>query len=54
MTTATDASASHNVDPLPPTGFRLFGLGGKKKDEEKAAKPEPSLFWSRLMLPAVG
>ena len=34
-----DAAASHNVDPLPPSGFRLFGLGGKKKDEEKAAKP---------------
>jgi ribonuclease G len=35
-----DASASHNVDPLPPTGFRLFGLGGKKKKEdEEAAKP---------------
>jgi ribonuclease G len=34
-----DRSASHNVDPLPPTGFRLFGLGGKKKAEE-AAKPE--------------
>ncbi|MFY9853378.1 MAG: Rne/Rng family ribonuclease, partial [Terracidiphilus sp.] len=27
----------HNVDPLPPTGFRLFGLGGKKKTDEKAA-----------------
>jgi ribonuclease G len=36
-----DSSASHNVDPLPPTGFRLFGLGGKKKAEEKEAKPEP-------------
>ncbi len=37
-----DAAASHNVDPLPPTGFRLFGLGGKKKKaEEAAAKPEP-------------
>jgi ribonuclease G len=29
-----DASAHHNLDPLPPTGFRLFGLG-KKKEEEK-------------------
>jgi ribonuclease G len=34
-----DAAASHNVDPLPPVGFRLFGLGGKKKAEEDAAKP---------------
>ncbi len=31
----------HNVDPLPPTGFRLFGLGGKKKDETPA-KPASS------------
>jgi ribonuclease G len=29
-----DAAASHNVDPLPPTGFRIFGLGGKKKKED--------------------
>jgi Rne/Rng family ribonuclease len=34
-----DAVASHNVDPLPPAGFRLFGLGGKKKDAKSAAKP---------------
>jgi len=33
-----DASASHNVDPVPPTGFRLFGLGKKKKEEEAPAK----------------
>ncbi len=26
-----DASASHDVDPLPPAEFRLFGFGGKKK-----------------------
>ena len=26
-----DASASHHVDPLPPSGFRLFGFGGKNK-----------------------
>jgi ribonuclease G len=38
----SDATASHNVDPLRPTGFRLFGFGGKKKAEEQAAKPEPS------------
>ena len=29
-----DRTASHNVDPLPPSAFRLFGLGGKKKAEE--------------------
>jgi ribonuclease G len=33
-----DASASHRVDPSSPTGFRLFGFGKKKKDEEPAAK----------------
>jgi len=34
-----DASASHNVEPAAPTGFRLFGLGGKKKTEEAPAAP---------------
>ncbi|MDR3719891.1 MAG: hypothetical protein P4K98_13915, partial [Bryobacteraceae bacterium] len=32
-----DASASHHIDPVPPTGFRLFGFG--KKHEETEAKP---------------
>jgi len=36
----SDASASHHVDSAPPTGFRLFGLGGKKKTEEPPAEPE--------------
>jgi Rne/Rng family ribonuclease len=36
-----DSSASHHVDPAPPTGFRLFGLGGKKKAETPALTPEP-------------
>jgi ribonuclease G len=38
-----DRSASHNVDPLPPAEFRLFGLGGKKKktdDGQPAPPPE--------------
>jgi Rne/Rng family ribonuclease len=35
----SDASASHHVDPAAPTGFRLFGLGGKKKTEEAAPAP---------------
>jgi ribonuclease E len=35
-----DRDASHHVDPLPPSGFRLFGLGGKKKKEEESAPPE--------------
>ncbi len=37
-----DASASHHVDPLPPSTFRLFGLGGgkKKKDEDEPHEAE--------------
>ncbi len=31
-----DASASHRVDPSAPTGFRLFGFGGKKKESASA------------------
>jgi Rne/Rng family ribonuclease len=38
----SDASASHHVDPSAPTGFRLFGLGGKKKAEEPAPAPPPA------------
>jgi Rne/Rng family ribonuclease len=34
-----DRSASHHVDPLPPSGFRLFGFGGKKKSEDSAPPP---------------
>ena len=37
-----ERSASHNIDPLPPSEFRLFGLGGKKKkDSEPEFAPEP-------------
>ncbi|MGA2276855.1 MAG: Rne/Rng family ribonuclease [Terracidiphilus sp.] len=36
---ASGASASHDIDPLPPSGFRFFGLGGKKKEETKPADP---------------
>jgi ribonuclease G len=45
-----DGSASHNVDPLPPSTFRLFGLGGKKKAEEPAPvapqAPKPATMTS--------
>ncbi len=35
------STASHHVDPLPPSTFRLFGLGGKKKKSgELAAEHE--------------
>ncbi|HUD14962.1 MAG TPA: Rne/Rng family ribonuclease [Terracidiphilus sp.] len=37
----SDAKASHHVDPAAPSGFRLFGLGGKKKTEEPA-QPAPA------------
>ncbi|MDR3792148.1 MAG: Rne/Rng family ribonuclease [Terracidiphilus sp.] len=34
----TERSASHNVDPASPSGFRLFGFGKKKEEKE----PEPA------------
>jgi Rne/Rng family ribonuclease len=37
-----DRSASHNVDPLPPAEFRLFGLGGKKKKSDDTPPPPPA------------
>jgi ribonuclease G len=39
--TEGDGSASHRVDPAPPTGFRLFGLGGKKKKDEEPVPAAP-------------
>jgi Rne/Rng family ribonuclease len=35
----SDRSASHHVDPLPPSEFRLFGLGGKKKKDDAPEYP---------------
>ncbi|HEY6489042.1 MAG: Rne/Rng family ribonuclease [Terracidiphilus sp.] len=35
----SDASASHHVDPFPPSGFRLFGFGGKGKKDEEGHNP---------------
>ena len=37
-----DASASHRVDPSAPTGFRLFGFGGKKKKDDTPAAESPA------------
>ncbi len=34
-----DRAASHHIDPLPPSEFRLFGLGGKKKKPDDASEP---------------
>jgi Rne/Rng family ribonuclease len=36
-----DASASHKIDPASPSGFRLFGLGGKKKKGQEADAAAP-------------
>ena len=37
----SNRSASHNLDPLPPSEFRLFGIGGKKKKDEAPEHPAP-------------
>ena len=37
-----DRSASHHVDPLPPSGFRLFGFGGKKRSRRESTAPTPA------------
>ncbi len=37
-----DTSASHRVDPAPPTGFRLFGLGGKKRKDREPEAEKPA------------
>jgi ribonuclease G len=39
-----DRSASHHVDPLPPSEFRLFGLGGKKKSGKPDQESEPEFL----------
>jgi ribonuclease E len=35
------ASASHRVNPIPPSGFRLFGFGGKNKKDEPPVPTSP-------------
>jgi Rne/Rng family ribonuclease len=48
-----EASASHRIDPAAPTGFRLFGLGGKKKkDNERPAAPPAAPSPAPNALPA--
>ncbi len=37
-----EASASHNVDPLPPSGFRFSDLFGGRKKEEEPPPPPPA------------
>jgi len=44
----SEASAAHRIDPASPTGFRLFGLGGKKKREEEPA-PEPAELSTQIV-----
>jgi Rne/Rng family ribonuclease len=46
-----DRSASHRVDPLPPSEFRLFGIGGKKKKEEPTDSPAPASSASATAAP---
>jgi Rne/Rng family ribonuclease len=38
---AGEGSASHHVDPMPPSTFRLFGFGKKEKKEEES-EPKPA------------
>ena len=33
-----DSAASHHIDMAPPSGFRFFGIGGKKKKAEEPAQ----------------
>jgi Rne/Rng family ribonuclease len=35
-----NTSASHRIDPASPSGFRFFGLGGKKKKDDEPASAE--------------
>jgi ribonuclease G len=49
----TDASASHRIDPASPTGFRLFGLGGKKRKDEEPEHPHAESAQSAAPVPAV-
>jgi Rne/Rng family ribonuclease len=37
----TEGEAAHRIDPIAPTGFRLFGFGKKKEAEESAASVTP-------------
>ena len=49
-------TASHNVDPFSPVGFRLFGLGGKKKkseDEPPPIQPVPPAEPKAASVPSV-
>jgi Rne/Rng family ribonuclease len=48
-----DASASHNVDPLPPSSFRLKDLFGGRKKEEEPAPIAPAPAAATKTVPAV-
>jgi ribonuclease G len=41
-TEQSDAEASYKIDSDAPSGFRLFGFGGKKKDEEEHEESKPA------------
>jgi Rne/Rng family ribonuclease len=48
-----DRTASHNVDPNPPVGFRFFGLGGKKKKPEEEPSSLPAVDTKPTSAPSV-
>ncbi|MGB6973273.1 MAG: hypothetical protein WBD67_01185, partial [Terracidiphilus sp.] len=47
-----DAEASHRVDPNPPSGFRLFGMGSKKKPGDGPREPADQPAGQRPPAPA--
>ena len=55
-----NASASHRVDPQAPSGFRLFGMGGKRKQEhptppaEHHAEPAAPVATTTAYAPGAG
>ncbi len=48
-----DRKASHRVDPLPPSGFRIFGLGGKKKKTDDGGTETPHAVAETVPTPAI-
>jgi Rne/Rng family ribonuclease len=49
-----DRAASHLVDPLPPSEFRLFGIGSKKKKPDDTSAPGPPASVKTPVMEPVG
>jgi ribonuclease G len=49
-----EGSASHNVDPATPTGFRLFGFGKKKEEKSTGKDATGSVRQTSSYAPGVG